>query len=70
MPQISGMGREIEIQRPQDFAGANNSIDKGETEQQKVMILKHFFCLYKVFVYILGFLISIWVKKMTQSCLM
>lgn len=52
MPQISGMGREIETQRPQDFAGTNNSIDKGETEQQKVMILKQFFlslqsvCLY------------------------
>ena len=33
-------GRKIKSQRPQGFAVVNNSTDKGEREQQKVMILK------------------------------
>ena len=32
--------RKIKSQRPQGFAVVNNSTDKGEKEQQKVMILK------------------------------
>lgn len=34
------MGRKTETQRPQGSAVANNSIDEGEKEQQKVIILK------------------------------
>ena len=33
-------GRKIESQKPQGFAVVNNSTDKREKEQQKIMILK------------------------------
>ena len=33
-------GRKIESQKPQGFAVVNNNTDKGEKEQQKVLILK------------------------------
>lgn len=34
------MGRKIETQRPQGFVVVNNNIDKGEKEQQKLILLK------------------------------
>lgn len=59
------MGRKIETQRPQGFVVVNNNIDKGEKEQQNLMLLK--VILFLSSQNILGFLVNKWVKKMSVN---